>query len=173
MRVRWWGARSCLGERPAGSRRIRFKKAIPVRRDRRELRRRLRLAARAEQAEQRVEMTRVLRRLSEQHVPVLRMRPGAEVGKEIVEFRDGTQLLLEVRDGTVAVRRLERGIPRSRAFLERVQPCFGVCWYRLWFLSPSGGKLEEVLARVAPFTDVESETARHRPCSWHRPLGER
>jgi hypothetical protein len=136
-KLRWWAKRS----RPP---KIRFKDTVPSRRERRELRRRLRKAGRDELAEQKEQVTRGLRRLAARRVLVASMQSGPTRGNELIEFvqvADGTHLMLEVRgDGTAALRRLAARSASDTAYLDHVETCFGHCWYRLRFCSAwSGG----------------------------------
>ncbi|MGH9083172.1 MAG: hypothetical protein ACRDY3_14340 [Acidimicrobiales bacterium] len=139
---------ACWRSRRSVSARVRFTDAVPARSDRRELRRVLRRATWTDRSERKEAMTRELVQLSRDRVPVVAMKAGPVDGSEIVEFAGGIRLLLNVRDGSVAILRLERRMPRAGVCLERVRPTFGCCWYRLRF-SPSGGP--EIIARVVPF----------------------
>src|SRR5262245_58781733 len=93
---RGWGRR----------RRIRFKEVVPIRRDRRDLRRQFRRAARATLAEQRAEMAALLQQLSADHVPLSEIVPGSEARDGIVVFLDGTQLIFVTRYGSAGMKRL-------------------------------------------------------------------
>lgn len=108
-------------------------------------------------------MTDELVRLSQRRVPVVAMAERSADGSETVEFADGTRLLLDVRDGSVALRRLERLMPAEGIFLEGLRPLIGSFWYRLWF-SPLPGS--EILAKVgrdeSPLPDQGSRD-RHSP----------
>src|SRR5689334_17608711 len=90
-------------------RRIRFREAVPLRRDRRDLRRQFRRAARAAVAERKAEMTALLDRLSATHVPLSAVMPGPEAGRGVVVFADGTHLLLVTRHGGSSIRWLCEG----------------------------------------------------------------
>jgi cytochrome c oxidase assembly protein subunit 15 len=159
MRAPRLGGATRLWARAPG-RRIRFSDAVPVRRDRRELRRRFRRAARAAMTERKAELTAVLRRLSADHVPLSGVVPGPRNGDEIVAFRDGTRLLLSVRYSTVAMKRLVRDVPWIPVCLAQVQPCYGRCWFRLWFASAESADLVEVLVRVEPFATAGPEAGQ-------------
>lgn len=139
---RGWGRR----------RRIRFKEAVPARRDRRDLRRQFRRAARATLAEQRAEMAALLQQLSADHVPLseIVLGPGARDG--VVVFLDGTQLLFVTRHGSADMKRLREGHRASHVPMRLVgaRPSFARCWFRLWFGSAGSTKPAEVLARVGP-----------------------
>ena len=84
----------------ARKRRIGFRQAVPAWRDRRELRRIFRRAARAALAERKTEMTALLERLAADHVPLSEIAPGPRPRDGIVEFLDGTRLLLATRRGS-------------------------------------------------------------------------
>lgn len=139
---RGWGRR----------RRIRFKEVVPIRRDRRDLRRQFRRAARATLAERRAEMAALLQQLSADHVPLseIVLGPGARDG--IVVFLDGTQLLFVTRYGSAGMKRLRERHRASQVPMRLVgaRPSFARCWFRLWFASAYSTKLAEVLARVGP-----------------------
>jgi hypothetical protein len=133
-KLRWWAKRS----RPP---KIRFKDTVPSRRERRELRRRLRKAGRDELAEQKEQVTRGLRRLAARRVLVASMQSGPTRGNELIEFvqvADGTHLMLEVRgDGTAALRRLAARSASDTAYLDHVDRTRAE--RRLWrWQSPSG-----------------------------------
>lgn len=144
---RGWGRR----------RRIRFKDAVPTWRDRRDLRRRFRRAARATSAEQRAAMAALLQQLSADRVPLseIVLEPGARDG--IVVFLDGTQLLFVTRYGGADMKRLREGHRASHVpvWLVGARPSFARCWFRLWFASAGSTQLAEVLVRVGP-VPVES-----------------
>ena len=69
-------------------RRIRFREAVPVWRDRRDLRRLFRRAARAALAERKNKMMALLERLSADHVPLSEVVPGPRARDGVVEFLD-------------------------------------------------------------------------------------
>ena len=148
---------------------IRLTEAIPGRRDRHELRRALRRAARTTRIEQKRAMTTQLLNLMAKEVQLVGMRAGPTGGSEIVEFDGGVQLLFRVRDGISAIKLLERRMPREGVHIERVQPCFGWCWYRLRF-SPPGGS--EILARIVPFVRGTLPAAHPRHRMPHRPAAD-
>ncbi len=137
--------------RPQG-RRIRFRDAVPLRRDRRELRRQFRRAARAAVAERKAEMTALLGRLSASHVPLSAVMPGPEAKRGVVVFADGTRLQLVTRHGSSSIRWLSEGQRGSGTpvWLVRAQPSFASCWFRLWFASAGSAKPAELMARVGP-----------------------
>jgi hypothetical protein len=137
--------------RPRG-RRIRFRDAIPLWRDRRDLRRQFRRAARAAVAERKAEMTALLDRLSANQVPLSAAMPGPEANCGVVVFADGTRLLLVTRHGSSSIRWLSEGQRGSGApvWLVRAQPSFASCWFRLWFASTASAKPAELMARVGP-----------------------
>ncbi len=134
------------------ARRIRFRDAVPVRRDRRDLRRLFRRAARAAMAERRAELMALLHRLSAARVPLAAVVPGPRPGDGVVEFGDGTHLLLVTRRGSPGIRWLCEGHRASGApvWLVRAQPSFASCWFRLWFASTASAKPAELMARVGP-----------------------
>ncbi|MGH3210359.1 MAG: hypothetical protein ACRDNO_21655 [Trebonia sp.] len=133
-------------------RRIRFRQAVPVRRDRRELRRLFRRAARAALAERQNEMTALLGRLSADHALLSEVVPGPRPSDGVVEFLDGTRLLLVTRRGSNGLGRLtaEHGATGAIVCLIRAQPSFATCWFRLWFAAVGAQKPAEVLAKVRP-----------------------
>lgn len=132
--------------------RIRFKEAVPLRRDRRDLRRQFRRAARATLAEQRAEMTALLQQLSADNVPLSEIVLRPEAGDGIVVFHDGTQLLFVARYGNAGMERLRERNRASQVPMRLVaaRPSFTRCWFRLWFASACSTKLAEVQARVGP-----------------------
>lgn len=133
-------------------RRIRFRKAVPVRHDRRDLRRQFRRAARAAMSERKAEMAALLQRLSADHVPLSEVVPRPRSREGVIVFLDGTQLLLVTRYGSGDMKRLrtEHRASRVPVWLVRAQPAFARCWFRLWFASPGSTALAEVMARVGP-----------------------
>ena len=137
--------------RPQG-RRIRFRDAVPVRRDRRDLRRQFRRAARAAAAERKAEMTALLGRLSANRVPLSAVVPGPEAKRGVVVFADGTRLQLLTRHGGSGIRWLSEGHRGSGTpvRLVRAQPSFARRWFRLWFASAGSAKPAELMARVGP-----------------------
>ena len=139
---RGWGRRK----------RIRFKEVVPVRRDRRDLRRQFRRAARAAAAERKAETTALLGRLSANHVPLSAVMPGPEAGRGVVVFADGTRLQLLTRHGSSGIRWLSEGQRGSGTpvRLVRAQPSFARRWFRLWFASAGSPKPAELMARVGP-----------------------
>lgn len=145
------GGPARLGGRPR-ARRIRFKTAVPLRRDRRDLRRLFRRAAHAALAERKAEMTALLDRLSAARVPLSAVVPGPRARDGVIEFSDGTRLLLAVRRGSQGIRWLSEGQRGSVApvWLVRAQPSFAGCWFRLWFASAGRVRPAELLARVGP-----------------------
>ncbi len=151
MNIPRGGGLARLPGRPR-ARRIRFRKAVPLRRDRRELRRLFRRAARAALAERKAEMTALLNRLSAARVPLSVVVPGPRPRDGVIEFSDGTRLLLAARRGSQGVTWLSEGQRRSSApvWLVRAQPSFAGCWFRLWFASAASARPAELLARVGP-----------------------
>ena len=134
------------------ARRIRFRDAVPARRDRRDLRRLFRRAARAALTERKAEMTALLQRLSAARVPLTGVVPGPRARDGVVEFLDGTHLLLVTRRGSSGIRWLSEGHRASGApvWLVRAQPSFASCWFRLWFASAGSTRPAELLAKVGP-----------------------
>jgi len=128
--------------------RIRVRDAVPVRRDRRDLRRQFRRAARDAVAERKAETTAVLRRLSAGRVLLSGVTPGSQGTEEILEFVDGTRLLLKVRCGRAGMERLEREAPHLTAWIAQVQPCFGRRRSWLWFFITGHVAPVELLASV-------------------------
>ncbi|MGH9057213.1 MAG: hypothetical protein ACRDYY_15340 [Acidimicrobiales bacterium] len=156
----WRRLRVARWRRRGGVLRIRFKEVVPLRGDRRDLRRRRRAVLRAIRAERKEAVTQELQELSKGRVPLVRLRPGPGDGAVIVEFTGDVRFLLTVRDCRAELRRLERRAMRGDVYLERVHPCFGRSWYWLWFLSWDGR--EELFAKVTPFADLPPATHRER-----------
>ncbi len=152
------GSRRCWKQRCRGKRfvpaRIRFKDAVPSRRDRAELRRRLRTVAPVGRAIEKWEVIGALRWLAERRVHVASIGDRATLWNELVEleFVDGTQALLDVRKGIVSLQRFARGSTGNTTYLAHVRPCFGHRRYRLRF----------VAGRDGPFT-VFAEVVRFGP----------
>lgn len=138
--------------------RIRFRDAVPVRRDRSDLRRQFRQAARAVAAEQKAELTELLRQLSDRHVPLAEIRYGPRTMDVVIEFRDGTRLLLATSHGTGVKRLGWRGKPvvGGPMWLIRAQPSFTRRRFRLWFGSAGGARPAEVVAEVRTLTGASS-----------------
>lgn len=108
---------------------VRFARAVPARRDRRELRHAFRAVLREMRHAQKRQVATHLRDLASCRVRIRAVRRGAD-GDEIVEFADGTVLDLDVRDGEAILRRLERrAAPAVR--LRSVEPLLGHLWFRL------------------------------------------
>jgi hypothetical protein len=133
-------------------RRIRFRDAVPLRGDRRDLRRQFRRAARAAVAERKAEMTALLGRLAANRVPLSAVVPAPEARGGVVVFADGTHLLLVTRHGGSSIRWLSEGQQGAGTpvWLVRAQPSFASCWFRLWFATAASTKPAELLARVRP-----------------------
>jgi hypothetical protein len=136
----------------ARKRRIGFRQAVPVRGDRRDLRRLFRRAARAALVDRQAEMAALLDRLSADHVPLSEIVPGPWPREGVVEFLDGTRLLLTTRRASTEMDRLrdEHRAAGTIVWLIRAQPSFASCWFRLWFASVGAAKPAELLARVGP-----------------------
>src|SRR6266487_2491820 len=117
--------------------RVRFREAVPVRRDRKDLRRQFRLAARVVTAERKAEAMAHLLRLSAEHVPLSAVMPGRRDKERIAEFFDGTRLLLASHYDSSNLRRLAPGSIWSPVWLAQVRPSFTRRWFRLWFASDS------------------------------------
>ncbi|MGH3262244.1 MAG: hypothetical protein ACRDNS_09635 [Trebonia sp.] len=132
-------------------RRIEFADAVPLRRDRRDLRRRFRRATRAAMSEQNAAMAAVLRRLSAEHVRLSGVIQAAQDRDrdraKVVVFTDGTRLLLGIH-GDDGLERL--GHSYSRIWLADVQPCLGRRLFWLGFTSATHRVRVAVLASVAP-----------------------
>jgi hypothetical protein len=128
----------------------RFRDAVPVRRDRRDLRRRFRRVTHVVTGEQRAEMTAVLRRLSADHVPLEDVIPAARGTGTIAVFAGGTRIRLGIRCGGGEMERLGQDDCAPPALLACVRSCFGRRWLWLWFTSADGALLAEVLAIVSP-----------------------
>jgi hypothetical protein len=133
-------------------RRIRFRDAVPVWRDRRDLRRQFQRSARATTAERKAEMTALLQRLSARRVPLAEITPGPHARDGVIEFLDGTQLLLVTRRGSASMKRFGQwhSVSRAPVLLIRTQPSFTRRRFRLWFTSANSTKPAEVVAEVRP-----------------------
>ena len=132
-----------------GQPRVRFRDAVPVPRDRRELRRRLRQVARSVKRERRAETTAILQRLSADHVLLSRLMPVPHDTGDIVEFTDGTCLLVILFTAKVDMERLgQRAAAHDPVWLAHMQPCFGHRRFWLWFASAGQPVPLEVLASV-------------------------
>ena len=132
---------------------VRFRDAVPLRRDRRDLRRRFRRAARAAMAERKAQAAAQLERLAASRVPLYAVTCGGRDTERVVEFCDGTRLLLcSSRVGAARLGRLAPGPAWSPVWLAQVRPCFAPSWFRLWFASAIQPGPLEVLAAVTPAT---------------------
>lgn len=136
---------------------IRFRDAVPVWGDRRELRRRFRHVARVVTRERRAETTATLQRLSADRVPLAGIVPGTRDTDDIVEFSDGTQLLIALFSGKADLRHLGLGAPQRRVWLVQALPCFGHRRFWLWFVSADRAVPLEVLASVHALAAVRPE----------------
>ena len=143
--------------------RVRFAEVVPRRADRRDLRRQFRAVARTIRAERTRRITAGLRGLATRGVPVTSVRTGV-LGDEILGFADGTQIWLEVRDGTTVLRRLARRSGRCALYLRAADPCFGFCWYQLRF-GAAGESSHSVLARVKQYQSGAT-WIRWAPAAW-------
>src|ERR1700733_411464 len=136
----------------ARKRRIGFRQAVPVRQDRRDLRRLLRRGGRAALVDRQAEVTVLLDRLATDHVPLSDIRPGPWPQQGVVEFLDGTRLLLTTRRVSTGMDRLrdEHRPAGAIVWLIRAQPSFANCWFRLWFASVGAAKPAELLVKGGP-----------------------
>jgi hypothetical protein len=109
---------------------------------RRDLRRQLRQAARAAAADRNAETTALLQRLSARRVPLAEITPGPRARDGVIEFLDGTQLLVVTRPGGATMKRLSRWhcVSRAPVRLIRAQPSFTRRRFRLWFTSADATK---------------------------------
>jgi len=131
--------------------RVRFRDAIPLRRDRRDLRRQFRRAVRAALAEREAQASAQLGRLAANRVPLYAVTRNGRDTERVVEFSDGTRLLLfSTRAGAANLGRLGPGPVWAPVWLAQVRPCFSPSWFRLWFATASQTGPLEVLAAVAP-----------------------
>lgn len=138
-------------------RQIRFRDAVPVRRDRRELRSRFRHTVRIVTRERRATTTAELQRLSAEQVLVSALVPGTHDMDDIVEFSDGTRLLVALFSGKADLRRLGLDASRYPMWLEQALPCFGHRRFWLWFASADQAMPLEVLAGVNALASVRPE----------------
>jgi hypothetical protein len=115
------------------------------------LRRRFRRAVHAAKAEQKSELIALLQRLSSR-MPLAEIIDGPRAREGIIEFLDGTRLLLVSRHGGATMERLSQWHRAARApvWLVRAQPPFTGRWFRLWFTSADGTEPAEVVAEVKP-----------------------
>ncbi|MGH9072279.1 MAG: hypothetical protein ACRDX8_14215 [Acidimicrobiales bacterium] len=127
---------------------IRFAQAVPRRGDRRELRQQFRAALREVRAEDKNKVKYSLGRLVIHRVPVARTA-WARSGDRIVEFIDGTRIVLAVRGGNAALRSANWR-PLRATYLRGVEPGLRRGWYYLYFSEAGEGKFA-VLARVDGF----------------------
>ena len=134
--------------------RITFREAVPVRRDRRGLRRQFRRATRDARDEWKTGMTALLRQLSASRMPLSEVLPGPRARDGVLLFLDGTQLLLTTRHGSADIKHLRQarhGFSSSVAvWLVRAEPSFTRRWFRLWFATDSHASLVEIHATVMP-----------------------
>lgn len=153
LRVTWPAWQGDRGR----ERRIRFRDAVPVRRDRRDLRRRFRRMARIVKRERRAETTATLKRLSADHVLVSSLVAGTLDADDVVEFSDGTRLLVALFSGKADMHRLGLSAPRRHVWLVQALPCFGHRRFWLWFASADRAMPIEVLASVQALVLVRPE----------------
>lgn len=148
--------------------RTRFKVAVPLRAERRDLRRRLRAAARDELAEQARVITKSLERLADRRAAVMAVTAAGPVCRNgTVEFIDGTRFVLRFPNGVRELVRLGRSLT-GIAYLEHVEPSFGHCWYLLRFRSVWGASVE-VSVKVVQVGWSVVAPARSLHLWWHRP----
>lgn len=138
---------------------VRFHDAVPARRDRRELRHHLREVLRATRKEQARALTGELERLAGLRAAVARASPVAAKGRTAIEFLDGTELALRIRDSSFDLERIPSGFERPIARLEGVEPCFGHGWYRLHFQAPGHGRLDMLAKVMWPVTPTVGRTS--------------
>ena len=159
-RLFWQNARSIW-------RRTRFKVAVPLRAERRDLRRRLRATARDELAEQARVITKSLERLVDRRAAVVAITPGPVCQTGTVEFIDGTRFVLRLPNGARELVRLGRSLT-GIAYLEHVEPSFGHFWYVLRFRSVWGASVE-VSVKVVQVGWSVVAPARSLHLWWHHP----
>ena len=152
-----WTAQSTWSRGRVRERRIRLRDAVPVPRDRRELRRRFRQVNRAVKSELRIETAAALQRLSADRVRVSGLVPGTRDTDAIVEFADGTQLLVGLFSAKAEMERLGQRAPRCPIWLIHVQPCFGYRRFWLWLASADRLAPLEVLASVRPLVMAQPD----------------
>lgn len=141
---------------------IRFRNAVPRRADRRELRQLLRHAARSETSVADRHVTETLNQLANSRVPVATVWVQPD-HREVVQFSDGTELVVDVAGNTPMIDRMRDGRFRGLR-LGQASPCMGRSWFLLWFVPPHGEAVE-VMAKVAsygPTSAAPSETTRRR-----------
>lgn len=143
-----WGRVGRTGR--SQGKRVRFRQAVPVGRDRRELRRQFRRAAHAVIAERKAEAAAQLQRLSAERVPLSEVTPGTRDKERIVEFFDGTRLLLAAQHNSPNLRGLAPGRALSPVWLAQVRPSFTRRWFRLWFATAGHPGPVEIIATVMP-----------------------
>jgi hypothetical protein len=130
--------------------RIRFSDAVPVGRDRRDLRRRFRRTARAVRAERRAEMAALLQRLSSGGVLLADITTDTLTGDGVIEFLDGTRLHFTTHRNGLTMAYLSQWCQASPVPLRlvRAEPSFTRRWFRLWFAA-DGRRPKEVVAEVS------------------------
>ena len=139
-----------------------FRDAVPRRADRRGLRQLVRHAARSESSVADRHVTETLNQLANSRVPVATVWVQPD-HREVVQFSDGTELVVDVVGNTPMIDRMPGGRYRG-VRLGQASPCMGRNWFLLWFVPPHGEAVE-IMAKVAsykPTSAAPSETARRR-----------
>ena len=133
-----------------GHGRIRFSDAVPVGRDRRDLRRGFRRTAHAVRAERRAEMSALLQRLSSGGMLLADITTDPLTGDGVIEFLDGTRLHFATHRNGLTMAYLSQWYRASPAPLRlvRAEPSFTRRWFRLWFAA-DGRRPKEVVAEVS------------------------
>jgi len=103
-------------------------------------------------AEREAQSAAQLGQLAANRVPLSAVTRGGRETERVVEFSDGTRLLLTARSGAANLVRLMPGPVWSPVWLAQVRPCFAPSWFRLWFASGGQAVPLEVVAAVAPAT---------------------
>ena len=151
---------TCPGGQSAAK--TRFKDAVPLRADRRELRRLLRRAARSEKSVADRHIVETLNQLAIRRVPVATVWVQAD-DRVVVHFADGTELVVDIAGNAPMIDRMRGGRVRG-VRLGQASPCMGRNWFLLWLVSPQGEAVE-VMAKVAPYQPTSvgpNETTRRR-----------
>jgi hypothetical protein len=120
-------------------------------------------ATHAVMGERQAPMAVVLRQLAAEHVPLTAVIPGEEHAGTVVEFADGTRLLLRIRYGGDDMGRLDPAGHGLLAWLAEARPCFGGRSFWLWFTSAGCTVSAEVLTSVSPVPPDAPQDDVRRP----------
>lgn len=138
---------------------VHFRDTVPCRADRRELRRLLRRAARSEKSATDGYVAETLHQLATRRVQVATVWLRSD-GSEVVQFNDGTDLVVDVAGNVLMIDRL-RGERFRGVRLGQATPRVGHSSYRLWFV-PAAGEAVEVMAKVSAYQPASAPSASPR-----------